>query len=322
MDEAVANRDTRSSRLNRVETRSRDADVLDLDVLGAVDLDPDLAARERDVTDGHVVGRDHDSPADHRTTVPDQLLRMIDQEGSLMNAGGEVHRGRLRRPCDSPGGGEDGHGGSGRSGARVPELAAILPVGEPGDREAGVHEDLAEEPGAGEEEQGEVERRGDSEGGDDRHEDAELEQRERQSKPARLVGEEAVVDRAVEREAGADHDRRKLHGPPGLAHERDNARGCQRHERRRQTRLQSPSQRVRHVRMRRRKRLATYLCPASVSAAGNAHWPGTPAIASVRVSSVSAGIVESGASVIQPSAVSRAWYRRARRGENRYGSPS
>src|SRR6266508_2958390 len=307
MDEAVANRDARSSRLNRVETRSRDTDVLDLDVLRAVDLDPDLAAGDRDVADGHVVGRDHDSPVDDRAAVPDQLLPMVDQKGSLMNAGGEVHRGRLRRPRDSSGGGEDGHGRSGRGRTRPAELAAILPVGEPGDREGGVDEDLAEEQGASEEEEGEVERCGESEGGDDRDEDAELEQRERQGKPARLVGKEAVIDRRVEREAGADHDRPELHRPPRLEHERSNARGCQRHERRRQTRLQSPSQRVRHARMRRRNRLAAYLWPASVSAAGKAHWPGTPAIESVRVSSVSAGIVESGASAIQPSAVSRAW---------------
>ena len=54
------------------------------------------------------------------------------------------------------------------------------------------------------------------------------------------------------------------------------------------------SQRVRHALTLRRNACATYFAPASVSAAGNAHCAGTPASASVRVSSVSAGTVASG----------------------------
>ena len=52
-------------------------------------------------------------------------------------------------------------------------------------------------------------------------------------------------------------------------------------------------QRVGHDSILARKRRAAYFAPASVSAAGNAHCAETPASASVRVSSVSAGTVES-----------------------------
>ncbi len=56
-------------------------------------------------------------------------------------------------------------------------------------------------------------------------------------------------------------------------------------------RLDPSSQRVRHASTRARKPWATYRAPESVSAAGNAHCAETPASASVRRPSVSAGTV-------------------------------
>src|SRR5581483_6990026 len=128
--------------------------------------------------------------------------------------------------------------------------------------------------------------------------DAELERAERDREPARLVRERAVVPEIEDRPHG-EHQRHQLDRPPPVNRDRD--------EQRRQdpddSRLDAASQRVRHV--RRRKARAAYLAPAIVSAAGNAHWPATPASASVRRSSVRAGTVESGASTIHSSCVSR-----------------
>ena len=65
-------------------------------------------------------------------------------------------------------------------------------------------------------------------------------------------------------------------------------------EQRRQAGLDAAPQRVRHVSILRRNPWAAYRAPARVSAAGNAHCPGTPATARVREASLNPGTVESG----------------------------
>src|SRR5581483_8165659 len=131
-------------------------------------------------------------------------------------------------------------------------------------------------------------------GGDDQ---AELERAERQREPRRLVVEELVVHAHVERQPEHEHEDDQLDRPPAVDRERDD----EWRERRDEARLDASGQRVRHV--RRAKACAAYFAPAIVSAAGNAHWPATPAIASVRRSSASSGTVESLASTIQRACV-------------------
>ena len=128
--------------------------------------------------------------------------------------------------------------------------------------------------------------------------EAELDRAERKREPARLVVEELVVDAHVERDAEHQHQRDELDRPPAVDPQRNEERG----ERRDEARLDAACQRVRHT--RRVNARAAYLAPAIVSAAGNAHWPATPAIESVRRSSVRAGTVESGASARNRSCVS------------------
>ena len=79
----------------------------------------------------------------------------------------------------------------------------------------------------------------------------------------------------------------------------------QRRKDRRQPGLETAPQRERHASTLRRKARAAYFAPMSVSAAGKAHCPETPASESVRAESVSAGTVESGARRIQFPCVSR-----------------
>ena len=71
----------------------------------------------------------------------------------------------------------------------------------------------------------------------------------------------------------------------------------------------------------RRNRRAAYFIPTSVSAAGYAHWPGTPATTSVRVPSVSAGTVESAASTSQRPSVSRPCSSTSRRSSGSCSKP-
>src|SRR5919108_3912970 len=101
MDEAVANGDARAADLNRVEARAGNADVLEGDVLGAVDFDADLAADHGDVANGDVVGGDDDSTPHDGSGIADQVLRMVDDERALVDPGLKMNRRRLRRPRDA-----------------------------------------------------------------------------------------------------------------------------------------------------------------------------------------------------------------------------
>src|SRR4029078_6451198 len=98
--------------------------------------------------------------------------------------------------------------------------------------------------------------------------------------------------------------RRDLDRPPAVQRQRKNAGDDKRHDRREEPRFDSSCQRVRHLFTALRKPYAAYFAPASVSAAGYAHWAAIPARASVRSSFVRAGTVESEASTIQSPWVS------------------
>ena len=91
----------------------------------------------------------------------------------------------------------------------------------------------------------------------------------------------------------------QLERPPDVQDGRQHGRGGERQERGREPRLDPASQRVGHDSILRRNPRAATFIPTSVSAAGKAHCAETPARASVRVASVSAGTVESSARTIQ-----------------------
>ena len=57
------------------------------DVVRVVDLDPVLAADDRDVPDGDIVRGNDDSPAYDRAGVADEILRPIEHERPLVNPG-------------------------------------------------------------------------------------------------------------------------------------------------------------------------------------------------------------------------------------------
>ena len=270
-------------------SRSLDDDVLELDAVGVLHIDPVLAAADGHVADGDVVGRDHDPAADDRPGLARHRLRVVEDERPLVDPGREVDGRRLdgpRRPDDREQ--RDRRGGRERR-AGAAELAAVLGPGESQQRQAGVRQHLEHEPRAGEEAERGVERRVHLQQPRRGHRQAQLEQAERERRPAGLVGQQAVVDRHVEREPDPEHQPGELERPPLVQDRREHRGDEERQHRRGEPRLDPASQRVGHRSILCRKPRAAIFIPTSVSAAGNAHWPGTPASESVRVESVSAG---------------------------------
>ncbi len=185
-----------------------------------------------------------------------------------MRAGGEPDGRRLRGPGDAERGG--GHEERPRRGQPRPgpaELAAIVAVGEPEEREPRLDEQLRQEPGEREERERGEERRADPEPDDGQHHEPELDDAEREREPARLVGQERMEDE-VEREPGRDHRACERERPPGAEGEREARRRERGEERRRKPRLHPASQREGHACTLRRKPRAANFIPTSVSAAG------------------------------------------------------
>jgi hypothetical protein len=82
----------------------------------------------------------------------------------------------------------------GRSGrAEAPELAAVLRVAEPEQREARVSEELRDDPAAGEEGERLPQRRGDAGEPHRQEKQPELEQSQRRCEPARLIRQQPVI---------------------------------------------------------------------------------------------------------------------------------
>src|SRR5262249_31749053 len=186
------------------------------------------------------------------------------------------------------------------------DLAAALGERQAGKRQRSVDEHLREQPGEGEECDRSPKRRPDVKAEYERHDRAQLDESERNRQPSRLIREQAVVDEQVERDADPDHQAGELERPPVRRDGRERRCDEQRREHRDEPRLEPAPQRVRHRFTLRRNPCATYFMPTSVSAAGYVHCEGTPASASVCVSSVSPGTVASGARTIQRSCVSSA----------------
>ena len=190
------------------------------------------------------------------------------------------------------GGGEDASGPA--------QLAAVLGPAEPQQRQARVREQLEHEPGAGEERDCRPERR------------VQLEQprgshRQRRARGGRAgpraspAGREGAGGRAATSSASPirEHQPHQLERPPDVQDGRQHCRDEERQQRGSEPGLDSASQRVGHDSILRRNPRAATFIPTSVSAAGKAHCAETPARASVRVVSVSAGTVESSARTIQ-----------------------
>ena len=167
-----------------------------------------------------------------------------------------------------------------------------------------MRQELREQPGAGEEDERVPQRRAQLEQPRGSQRQSELEQSERHGRPARLVREQWVVHGRVERETDQEHQPDQLEGPPLVQDRREHGGDEDGRDRAGQPRLDAAPQRVGHETTRRLKRRAATFIPTSVSAAGYAHWPGTPASASVRVASVRPGTVESSARTIQRSSLS------------------
>ena len=173
--------------------------------------------------------------------------------------------------------------------ADAAELAAALCVLELESREQRVAAELRGRPAECEQaERGPGHRH--AHGEDDQ---AQLAEPERYREPAGLVVEQAVVDAGRARRRSRASARRAR--PPTSGGSRARA-GARRGASRRGATGCGLSACTPYAPARNAR--AAYLAPASVSAAGNAHWAGAPASESVRPLSVSAGTVESGASTI------------------------
>ena len=125
---------------------------------------------------------------------PTSRLGVVEHERALVDAGGEPDGRRLDGPGE-PEHGEERHRCRRREAEPgAAELAAVLRPGQAEQGQPRVREQLREQPGGGEEEQCRPQRRAELEhpgGGDG---EPELEQPERDCGPARLVGQQAVVD--------------------------------------------------------------------------------------------------------------------------------
>ena len=210
--------------MDAVELRARDRDAVEDGAVDAVDRDPVLAADDGDVLDRDVVRADDDAAADDRAGLADQHLAARDHERPPVDACLEVDDRRLERVGGAGRARERGPDRERRDDAEPAELAAVLGVAEPQEREARLAEDLREQPAAREERERLPERRRDRRARASARASAPSSaSAERQRRPARLVGQQPVVDLRVEAEPDADHQRGRLDRPPAVQHERERA---------------------------------------------------------------------------------------------------
>ena len=151
-----------------------------------------------------------------RTTAPgvaDQDLAPRDHERALVHAGGKVDDRTEPRVGGGGGTGERNADGERRDAAQASELAAVLRVAEPKQREPRLREDLREQPAGREERERLRKRRDHVEEAHQPEQEAELEHAERQRCPGGLVAEQPVVGLHVERDPDRGHQGR----PPAPA---------------------------------------------------------------------------------------------------------
>ena len=229
---------------------------------------------------------------------------MRDHERAFVHTRGKVNGRRPHRPRDPAC--HDDRAGDRKSseGARAAELATVLGVADAKEREARVSERLGDEPPYAEQREGGPQRHLEPGEASDRHQQRELEQAERQGRPAGLVGEQPVVELDVERDADGSHQGCQLDRPPAVQGRPEDAGDEDHRQEGREAGLEPALQRVGHALILRRNARAATFAPTIVSAAGKAHCAGAPARASVRVWSVTPGTVESGSSTIRPATVS------------------
>ena len=224
-----------------------------------------------------------------RTTAPGSPTSVCASSrtsGPLVHAGREPHDGRLREPCDA----EDGQERRGGGRRRAPGLDGPARRPRRRSRAAGAAAPRGRAPAPGSRTRAKNQTAGPSgASSSSRRASAivrpELQQAERQRGPPGLVGQQPVVHRRVEREADGGHDGGELERPPLVQGERETARDEEGAEHGGEPRLEAAPQREGHRRTRWRNRRAAYFIPTSVSAAGYAHWAGTPASESVREAS-------------------------------------
>src|SRR4029079_9499631 len=166
--------------------------MVERDVVRVVDLDPVLAADDRDVPDGDIVRGNDDSPTYDRAGVADEILRPIEHERPLVHPRRKPHGRRLHGKGDSAAERERREHENGDRETGVSELPAVLPVRQAEVRKDSMREDLGERPGAREEGERDEERRRDPERKDDAHDGRELRGGEWKREPTGLVVEPSV----------------------------------------------------------------------------------------------------------------------------------
>ena len=106
-----ANADVAAPDMDPVHPRTADENAIDEHVMRIVDVDPVLAALDRDAANRDMVGAYDDAPADDGSRLADELLRSVEHERPLVHAGREAHGRRQAGPADAARGDEDTRGG-------------------------------------------------------------------------------------------------------------------------------------------------------------------------------------------------------------------
>ena len=302
---AVADRDVAAADVDPVERRTRRRDALEHDVVGAVDLDPVLAA-----DDGHVADasrRRRGSRSRLGRSRPPRRRASGACRGRAGLGGRRPAGGRSAaaspRPCRAPASSASGAAADERHAAAA-ELAAVLGVGEAQQRQPRVREQLRERATSRRRTRAPA-----------RAAPSMLEQPRRAPSSRRArAGRAGARPSPAGRAAGGGRARRRARarrrssapasssGHQGRARA-TSARDEERQQRRREPRLEPAPQRVGHrlhpaAEARAPRTSSRRACPRP----GRPTAPGRRRAASVRVASVSAGTVESGASTIQRSA--------------------
>ena len=203
-----------------VEPGAGDGDVVEPNVLDAVDVDPVDAADDGDVADRDPVGADEDAAAHDRARLADEDLSTVDHERPLVHAGGRCTvGGRCSQPTAARGGERrsDRDGGEQSGGT---ELAPVLRIAHPqrvGSRRGRAAGRTTQAAAEERQRQARAARRARATR-TTTISSASSSEPERQRRPARLVGEQPVVELEVERDAdGRPSTRRARSATSGAA---------------------------------------------------------------------------------------------------------
>ena len=201
-DRAVADHDLREADVDPVELRAEDANAVELDASRALDVDPVLAADDGQVPDHDARRRGRRCRPDDRARPADERLLARDHERPLVDdrpraASPSAAGSRSATPLAAS---RIAAAAATAAAPEASELAAVLRVREPQPREDGVPEHLGEQPRGGEER--ERRRRAAPRcrpAPASAITSASSSAPERERDPARLVVEDAVVERRTSR---------------------------------------------------------------------------------------------------------------------------